>query len=106
MASKPPKILRDDRESLLQQKIIKWLRSQGCRVVKCEQNATTRTGTPDIIFMKEQFWGVMEFKKAKNSPKRPGQQEWVDWANENSWGAFVYPANWSEIQKELESLLK
>lgn len=106
MTSKPPKLLRTDLESKFQAQCIKWLRSKGCKVIKCEQNATTHAGTPDIIFLKEQFWGVMEFKKAKNSPKRPGQKEWVDWANQNSWGAFVYPANWEEVKEELELMLK
>lgn len=106
MKSKPPKILRDDLEGKLQARIIKWLRSQGCKVIKYEQNATTRAGIPDIIFLKEGFWGVIEVKKTARSPKRPGQEEWVKWAQENSWGAFVWSSNWEEVKKELDDILK
>lgn len=92
-------------EKDFQAKAIKWLRSKGFRCYKQQMNATTRAGTPDCIILKEGWWGMLEFKKSKNSPKRPGQQQNIDWANENSWGSFCYPENWSEIKEYLESIL-
>lgn len=92
-------------EKDFQAKVIKWLRSKGFKCYKQQMNATTRAGTPDCIILKEGWWGMLEFKKSKNSPKRPGQQQNIDWANENSWGSFCYPENWSEIKEYLESIL-
>ena len=37
------------KESTLQDKIIKWLRSQKCIVLKYQQNATTRAGVPHSV---------------------------------------------------------
>lgn len=76
---------------------ISSLRKLGYRVERSEK------GTAFIF--KEGFWGWIEFKKSKNSPKRPGQQQNIDWAQENSWGKFVYPENFDETKEELEELL-
>lgn len=58
------------------------------------------------FIFKEGFWGWIEFKKSKNARKRPGQQQNIDWANENSWGSFVYPENVDEIKKYLKEISK
>lgn len=93
------------READFQAKAIKWLRSKGFKCFKQQMNATTRVGTPDLFIFNEGFWGWIEFKKSKNSPKRPGQEQNIAWAQENSWGEFVYPENWEQIKEELESIL-
>lgn len=58
------------------------------------------------FIFKEGFWGWIEFKKSKNAKKRPGQQENIDWANENSWGMFCYPENRDEVYNELKEMAK
>lgn len=92
-------------EKDFQAKVIKWLRSKGFKCFKQQMNATTRAGTPDLFIFKEGWWGWIEFKKSKNAAKRPGQQENIDWAQENSWGAFVWPENFEQIKDELENLI-
>lgn len=94
------------KESSFQTKVAKWLRSKGCKVIKYNQNATTRAGIPDLMFFKAGFWGWLEVKKAKNAPKRPGQELNVKWANENSYGRFCYPENFDEIKAELGEMLR
>lgn len=93
-------------EKDFQSKIIKWLKSQGCVALKYEQNATTRAGVADIFFCKEGFYGFIEAKKAKNSPLRPGQKEFIMKMSEWSYGKIVFPENWDETKKELEQLLR
>lgn len=93
------------READFQAKFIKWARSKGFKCYKQQMNATTRAGTPDLFMFKEGWWGWVEFKKSKNSSKRPGQQQNIDWAQENSWGKFVYPENFEETKEELEAML-
>lgn len=104
--SKPPKILRTDLESNLQATIIKWLKSRGCFTWKMQQNSTTQAGVSDIFFCFEGFYGFLEVKRTKNSPRRPGQEVFVKKMNEWSYARVVYRENWPEVQEELEELLK
>ena len=93
-------------EKDFQKTIIKWLRAKGCLVIKYQQNATTRASIPDIIFLKEGFWGAIEVKKSKTSKFQPGQKEMVTKMNEMSWAKVVWPENWKETQKELGEILR
>lgn len=94
------------READFQKNFISWARKQGFKCFKQQMNATTRIGTPDLFLFLEGWWGWIEFKKTKNSKKRPGQQQNIDWANQNSWGAFVYPENEKEIKEYLKGISK
>ena len=77
---------------------ISSLRKLGYRVERGEKGTT-------FIF-KEGFWGWIEFKKHKNSKARPGQPENVKWAQENSWGSFVYEENKKEVYNYLKEIAK
>lgn len=97
------------KESDLQTKIIRWLRSQGAIVLKYQQNATTRASTPDLLLLKDGFWGAIEVKATKSSPFRPGQKETIAKLNDWSWAKAVWGgknSNWPEVQEELRELLK
>lgn len=93
-------------EKDFQSKVIRWLKSQGCVVLKYEANATTKVGVADVFFCKEGFYGFLECKKSKNAKKRPGQQAFIDKMDEWSYGKFVYPENWDTIKAELGEMLK
>ena len=92
-------------EGKFQDTVASWLRGKGCRVVKNDPSLGRQKGIPDLTFFKDGMWGMLEVKASKNASKQPGQKEWVKWANENSYGAFVYPENWAKIRKELEVML-
>lgn len=94
------------KEADFQKKVISWLKKQGCLTLKYEQNATTHAGVADVFFCKEGFYGFLECKKAKNSPLRPGQKEFIMKMSEWSYGKIIYPENFEEVKKELEYLLK
>lgn len=93
-------------EAKFQQKMVKWLRSKGAKVIKMDPSMGAQKGIPDYIVLKSGWWGLIEFKAHKNSPKRPGQQQWIDWAEENSWGRFCYPENEKEVKAELGEILR
>lgn len=92
-------------EKDFQSKVIKWLKSKGCVVLKYQQNSTTRVGVADVFFCKEGFYGFLECKKSKNAPLRPGQKQFIDKMNEWSYGAIIYPENFDKIKKELGEIL-
>ena len=94
------------REAEFQKKFISDLRKLGYKCYKQQMNATTRVGTPDLFIFKEQFWGMIEFKKSKNARVRPGQRELIQWANENSYGVFCYPENRDEVYNYLKEMAK
>ena len=96
-------------EKDLQTQISKWLRSQGAVVLKYQQNATTRAATPDLIFLKDGFWGAIEVKKTKSSPFRPGQKDMLAKLDSMSWAKAVWGgknSNWPEVQAELKEMLR
>lgn len=93
-------------EGKFQDEVAKWLRSQGCRVVKNDPLIGRQKGIPDILFLKEGMWGMLEIKASKTSAHQPGQDDWVKWCSENSYGAFVWPGDrWEKIKKELGEML-
>ena len=93
------------KEKDFQAKVISYLRSKGCVVLKYQQNATTRAGVADVFFCKEGFYGFLECKKSKNASLRPGQKQFIDKMNKWSYGAIIYPENFDKIKKELGELL-
>lgn len=94
------------KEADFQAKVIKWLRAKGCLVIKYQQNATTRASIPDILFLKEGFWGAIETKRSRTAKYQPGQKEMVAKMDKMSWARVAYPENWDEIMKELEEILR
>lgn len=94
------------READFQSKVLKYLRSKGCIAYKMQQNATTRIATPDILFIKEGFWGAIECKASSRARFQPGQKEMVAKLDGWSWARVAYPQNWDIIKSELEEILK
>lgn len=91
-------------EGYLQDQIVRWLRGKGCFVMKC-QVPPAPTGTADIFFCYEGFYGFIEVKQSNRATFRPLQLEFLEKMNEWSWAAAVYPGNWPDVQKELEQIL-
>lgn len=94
------------READFQSKVLKYLRSKGCIAYKMQQNATTRIATPDILFIKEGFWGAIECKASSRARFQPGQKEMVAKLDGWSWARVAHPQNWDIIKSELEEILK
>lgn len=93
------------KESILQTKMIKWLKSQGCYVVKTQAGPGTPTGCPDILFFKEGFYGAIEVKASRTSKWQPLQRETIQKFDDWSFGTALYPENYDQVVAELELLL-
>ena len=93
------------KEADFQSKFLTKLRRLGGKCYKQQMNATTRAGTPDAIVLVGPVWIMLEFKKAKNSPKRPGQQRNIDYANEVGFRGFVYPEKADEVNNQIKRLI-
>lgn len=93
------------RESELQTTISKWLKGRGCFVIKHNAGPGVPTGTPDLSFYCEGFYGFIEVKARKTSSFQPLQKERIAKLDKWSWAKVAYPENWEEIKAELESIL-
>ena len=91
-------------EAKLQSEIIKYLRSKHCFVMKCG-GAGVPTGTSDVFFCFEGFYGFIEVKVSEKAPFRPLQKEFLKKMDDWSWAKAVYPNNWGEVKQELEQML-
>ena len=60
-----------------------------------------RQGVPDLLILFRHRWALLEVKKSATADIRPNQQWYVDWAQANSFGSFVFPENREEIIKAL-----
>lgn len=107
MTTKPPKLTRSDLEGELKKKIIKYLKSKGCKVRVNKQDATTQTAFPDLTFYCFGRCGFIEVKKHADSPFRPGQERTIaDLRREGFYAEVVFLENWSKIKEELDFLMK
>lgn len=93
------------KEVSIQQKIIKYLKSKGCYVVKTHPGLGTPTGCPDILFFKEGFYGAIECKSSRTSAWQPLQKETIMKFHEWSWGRALYPENYQDVVDELDGIL-
>lgn len=89
-------------ESQLQSQIIRWLKSKGAYVIKTQAGPGVPTGCPDVLFLFESVWGVIEVKASKTAKMQPGQaltlKKMSDW---NPFVYKVYPDNWQSVKQEL-----
>lgn len=101
-------------ESRLQSTVKKYLKSKGCVVLVISPSPGIPTGFPDILFMNEGFYGVIELKKKSPYKKdgtplagafEPLQEHYIEKLHDWSWGRVVWPENWDEVKMELDCLL-
>lgn len=92
-------------EAKLQSTIIKYLKHKGCYACKMQAGPAVPTGTADIFFCKEGFYGFIEVKSSKTSKFQPLQKEFIEKMDGWSWGKVAYPENWDSIKNELEIIL-
>jgi len=92
-------------ESRLQSDIRKFLKSHRCYVLVIKPQPGIPDGCPDVIFMKEGFWGSIEVKDSPTAKYQPLQKETVAMHNTMSWSRRVDPTNWLETKVELEFIL-
>lgn len=73
----------------------------GCLVLK--NDSSYIQGIPDLTILWETHWAMLEVKLSVDSPERPNQSHYVALADEQSFGAFIFPENEEEILDALQS---
>lgn len=93
-------------EARIQAKLINYLKSKGCYVIKTRPGTPgIPTGCPDIIALYEGFWAVFECKASRTSSFQPLQKETLARLADWSYAYVVYPENYDDVIAELERML-
>lgn len=92
-------------ERKIQAKIIKYLKSKGCYVLKTKPGPGVPVGCPDIVFLFEGFWGAIEVKADENSPFQVLQEPTLEKLDNWSWARVVHSGNYSQVLAELDKIL-
>lgn len=94
-----------NRERAYQKRLVEKLKLlfPSCFIV--ENDPTQNQGVPDLLILFGVQWAMLEVKAAKNSPVQPNQLYWVDYFNNMSFAAFVYPENEKEVLSALQDVL-
>lgn len=84
-------------ESTFQASTIKRIKDllPGVRVLK--NDSGYQQGIPDFSIFYGTAWAWLEFKRSANERAEPNQAFFIQWAYENSFGAFIYPENRDEV---------
>lgn len=95
-------------ESAYQAKLIKKIERllPGCVVLKLDANY--RQGIPDLLVLYGTAWGTLETKrseKERNNPE-PNQEYYVDYLDNMSFSAFIYPEIEKEVLLDLQQTLQ
>ena len=88
-------------ESKFQKELMDEIREQypGCVILKNDPGYIQ--GFPDWTILYKNKWAVLETKRAKNAPKQPNQEYYVNQLNRMSFSRVVYPENKEEVLNEL-----
>lgn len=89
------------KESDFQKDVISYLKARGFYVIKHQAGFGVPTGTPDISFYIDGFYGFLELKLRKNSPHQPGQDAAIKKLNGWSYARFLWPEAFSQLEEDL-----
>lgn len=91
-------------EARVQQKLIKFLKEQGCYVIKTKPGPGTPVGCPDVIALHEGAWFAFEVKAHSNSPWRPLQKPTLEKLANWGFAYAVYSENVDDVIKMLKRM--
>lgn len=91
-------------ESKFQADLIKELREMlpGALIFKNEG----KQGLPDLTILYKKHWALLECKAYEKANHQGNQDTYVQWADENSFGRFIYPENKQEVLNELQQAFR
>lgn len=76
-------------------------RFPGCVIFHMDPNSTHQ-GIPDVLILYRTHWAMLEVKGAADAKRQPNQPYWVEFYDNLSFAAFVYPENEGEILDALQ----
>lgn len=93
-------------EAKLQTKIIKFLKSKGCKVVKQNAGMYSTKGIPDIFAFYKSRWMAIEVKASATATFQPLQKENIEALGKWSYARVVFPENFDMMKEEISKLIE
>lgn len=90
------------RESKFERHVIARLHQEfpGCFVVKNDSGLVQ--GIPDRTVFYGDTWAMLEVKASQDADEQPNQGYYIDFFNQMSFAAFIYPENEEDVFRELQ----
>ena len=88
-------------ESQFSTKFFAELREMFPGIMILKNDASYIPGIPDTLLLYNNKWAALEFKRSKKAAKKPNQEYYINYMNNMSYAAFVYPENSREVMNEL-----
>ena len=92
-------------ESKVQKRLVRFLKSKGCYVIKTKPGPGTPVGCPDVLALYEGFWAAFEVKADSSSPFQPLQEATISKFEGWSFARVVHSENIDEVIGALELIL-
>lgn len=92
-------------EAKVQKRLITYLKTKGCYVIKTKPGLGTPVGCPDVWAFYEGWWGAFECKAYANSPYQVLQKETLEKLDKWSTAWVVHSDNIDEVLMQLEKML-
>ena len=92
-------------EAKIQKRLVKFLKSKGCYVIKTKPGPGTPVGCPDVLALYEGWWGAFEVKAYANSPYQTLQKETLAKLKQWSTTMVVHSENIDDVETELSRIL-
>lgn len=73
----------------------------GCEILDLDPER--RQGILDMLVLYGPCWAMLEVKKSADASIRPNQAYYVEYFDEMSFAAFIYPENEDEVLNALQS---
>ena len=92
-------------EEKIQKRLVRFLKSKGCYVIKTKPGPGTPVGCPDVFAFYEGWYGVFECKASEKAPFQTLQKQTLAKFQEWTTTWVVYPENYDEVEAELKQIL-
>lgn len=93
-------------EGQIQKRLVKYLKSKGCYVIKTKPGVGVPVGCPDVIALHEGAWFAFEVKADSKSSFQPLQKETIERLAKWSFAYVIHSENYDKIVLELDSIFR
>lgn len=76
----------------------------GCFIF--ENDPAKNQGIPDLLILFKGFWAMLELKISESAPMRPNQFYHIQYFNDMSFAALIYPENEEQVLSDLQSAFR